>query len=99
MIEEGTPITRILDKLEQAGYIRRERALPDRRQVLCYVTPIGRKLLDKIDPAVDAADEEATSALGARELGQLVEMLDTIRAANAERGAPRTMVRAESAVD
>lgn len=99
MIEEGTPITRILDKLEQAGYIRRERALPDRRQVLCYVSPAGRKLLDRIDPAVDAADEEAMASLGTRELGQLVEMLDTIRADNAERGAPRTMVRADSAVE
>lgn len=96
MIEEGTPITRILDKLEQAAYIRRERALPDRRQVMCQVTSEGRRLLDKMDRAVDAADEEATASLGARELGQLVDMLDTIRAANAERGAPRTMVRAGS---
>lgn len=99
MIEEGTPITRIVDKLEQAGYIRRERALPDRRQVMCQVTAEGRRLLDKIDPAVDAADEEATASLGTRELAQLVDMLDTIRAANAERGAPRTMIRADSTID
>jgi DNA-binding MarR family transcriptional regulator len=35
MIEEGTTITRLLDKLEEAGLIRRERSYPDRRQVLC----------------------------------------------------------------
>ena len=95
MIEEGTPITRILDKLEQAGYIRRERALPDRRQVICHVTTPGKRLLDELDPLVDAADEETTASLGARELTQFVELLDRIRASNAERGAPRTMVRAE----
>ena len=95
MIEEGTTITRILDKLEQSGYIRRERALPDRRQVICEVTTVGRRLLDKIDPIVDAADEEAMTSLGARELSQFIDALDAVRGANAERGAPRTMVRAE----
>ena len=95
MIEEGTTITRILDKLEQSGYIRRERALPDRRQVMCEVTTEGRRLLDKIDPIVDAADEQAMTSLGARELLQFIDALDAVRAANAERGAPRTMVRAE----
>lgn len=97
MIEEGTTITRILDKLEQSGYIRRERALPDRRQVICEVTVAGRRLLDTIDPVVDAADEEAVASLSAREVGQLIELLDTVRAGNAERGAPRTMVRAGDA--
>jgi DNA-binding MarR family transcriptional regulator len=94
MIEEGTTITRILDKLEQSGYIRRERALPDRRQVMCEATADGRRLLDKIDPIVDAADEEAVASLGAREVAQLIDLLDTVRGANARRGAPRTMVRA-----
>jgi len=97
MIEEGTTITRILDKLEQSGYIRRERALPDRRQVICEVTAGGRRLLDSIDPVVDAADEEAVASLSAREVGQLIELLDTVRAGNAARGAPRTMVRAGDA--
>src|SRR5436853_80782 len=87
MIEEGTTITRLIDKLEEAGLIRRERSLPDRRQVVCRVTDAGKKLLDKLDPQVDAADEESMRALGKRELDQLIHLLDTIRAANAERGA------------
>ena len=87
MIEEGTTITRLIDKLEEARLIRRERSLPDRRQVVCHVTDAGKKLLDKLDPQVDAADEESMRALGKRELDQLIHTLDTIRAANAERGA------------
>jgi len=94
MIEEGTTITRIVDRLEEAGYVERERSMPDRRQVMCRATSAGAKLLDKIDPLVDAADEEAVSVLSARELAQLVDLLDTVRGANAKRGAPRTMVRA-----
>jgi MarR family transcriptional regulator, organic hydroperoxide resistance regulator len=38
MIHEAPGITRLLDKLEQAGLARRERAAPDRRQVFCYIT-------------------------------------------------------------
>jgi DNA-binding MarR family transcriptional regulator len=93
MIEEGTTITRLLDKLEEAELIRRERATPDRRQVMCYATAKGRQLLDKIDPLVDAADEGAMAALGERQLQQFIGALDAIRAANAVRGAPRTMAR------
>lgn len=95
MIEEGTTITRLVDKLEAAGLVRRERSVPDRRQVVCHATADGRRLLDRLDPAVDAADAEAMAALGARQLDRLLELLDRIRAANAERGAPRTAMRTE----
>jgi DNA-binding MarR family transcriptional regulator len=90
MIEEGTTITRILDKLENADLIRRERGRPDRRVVLCYVTEKGARLLAQLDPKVDAADEEAVAGLGAEELQALVALLDRVRAANARRGAARS---------
>ena len=93
MIDEGTTITRLLDKLEGAGLIRRERTVPDRRQVMCYVTDGGRALLDDLDPRVNAMDEEAVSALSSEQLEQLIELLDILRASNAERGAPRTATR------
>ena len=91
MIEEGTTITRLLDKLEEAGLITRERSLPDRRQVICRATAEGRRLLDRLDPLVDAADEAVTASLSARQLGDFIAMLDQVRADNAERGAPRTV--------
>lgn len=93
MIEEGTTITRLLDKLEDSRLIRRERTVPDRRQVLCYATPEGRRLLDRLDPVVDASDAEAVAALDERSLDRLIALLDTIRASNAERGAPKTALR------
>ena len=97
MIEEGTTITRLLDKLEDAGLIRRERSLPDRRQVLCFTTDAGRKLLESLDPIVNAADEEAVSALNNAQLVRFIELLDTIRQSNAGRGAPRSAMPARSA--
>jgi DNA-binding MarR family transcriptional regulator len=95
MIEEGTTITRLLDKLEDAGLIRRERNDADRRQVFCVTTADGRRLLDRLDPQIDAADEEAVAVLDDDALERLVELLDIVRAANAERGAPRTATRAQ----
>lgn len=95
MIEEGTTITRLLDKLEDAGLIRRERSLPDRRQVLCHATAEGKKLLDTIDPVIDAADEEVMASLDPPQHAQLIELLGTVRAANAERGAPRCAPRTD----
>ena len=65
MIDEGTTITRLLDKLEAAGLIARERSEPDRRQVMCYVTDAGRRLLNQLDPKVDALDEAAVGFLRA----------------------------------
>lgn len=98
MIEEGTTITRLLDKLEDAGLIRRERSFPDRRQVICFATDAGRAALDKLDARVDAADEQAMAALSESETERFIELLDAVRASNAERGAPRTaVVRSASA--
>jgi DNA-binding MarR family transcriptional regulator len=98
MIEEGTTITRLLDKLEDAGLIRRERSFPDRRQVICFATDAGRAMLDKLDARVDAADEQAMAALSESQTERLIELLDAVRASNAERGAPRTaVVRSASA--
>lgn len=89
MIEEGTTITRVLDKLDQAGLITRERDMEDRRQVICWATDKGRAVLDRLNPAVDAADAEAVAGLTAGELDRFITMLDTIRRGNAERGAAR----------
>ena len=89
MIDEGTTITRLLDKLEGAGLIRRERSQPDRRQVVCHATAEGRRLLDTLDPKVDALDEVVTAGLSPARLETLIGLLDEIRRTSAARGAPR----------
>jgi DNA-binding MarR family transcriptional regulator len=79
MIEEGASITRLLDKLEEAGYVRRERCRPDRRQVIGYLTDEGAALLDRLDPAVHAAGQGALGVLPDADLATLVSLLDRIR--------------------
>jgi len=93
MIEEGTTITRLLDKLERAGLIVRERDFPDRRQVICRATADGAALLDRLDPLVDESDAEAVAALDVPTLEAFIAALDVIRATNTDRGAARAASR------
>jgi DNA-binding MarR family transcriptional regulator len=80
MVEEAPGVTRLLDKLAHAGLVRRDRTRTDRRQVLCAITPAGLALLDELGPAVNAADEAMTSALGEPALVELVARLNDVRA-------------------
>lgn len=78
LIEEAPGITRLIDKLEGAGLVKRDRSASDRRCVRCCITPAGRALLDRLDPEVravhdlvreglaDAGDQRALSELLAR---------------------------------
>jgi DNA-binding MarR family transcriptional regulator len=87
MVEEAAGITRLLDKLETAGHVIRERSTPDRRQVLCHITPKGVNLISALDAPMDAANQRAGSMLDDNERGQLVELLGAIRAAYANHRA------------
>lgn len=81
MIEEAAGITRLLDKLESAGHVVRERSTPDRRQVLCQITPAGLSLLAALDAPVDAMTEAAFATLEDSETATLVELLGAVRVA------------------
>ncbi len=89
MIEEGTTITRLVDKLEAAGLIARERSHPDRRQVICRATAEGLRVLAELDDVVDREDEDAMSVLDEEHVEQLITMLDAIRGGSAASAAPR----------
>jgi DNA-binding MarR family transcriptional regulator len=79
MIDEGSTVTRLLDKLETAGLVIRDRSRPDRRQVLCLITPAGEALLATLDAEVDSADEAATAMLTPEARRTLIGLLAQIR--------------------
>ncbi len=103
MIEEAAGITRLIDKLEGAGYVSRERgASSDRRQVYCCITALGQSLLAGMDAAVAVATESVLEPLDDAQLTTLLGLLDEVRAgahqlASAadedERHAPGTRTR------
>ena len=81
MVEEAAGITRLLDKLESAGHVVRERSTPDRRQVLCHITPKGEALITALDGPMDVANQRAGANLDDDERARLVELLGAVRAA------------------
>ncbi len=83
MVERTPGITRLLDRLEAKGLVRRERCPEDRRQVLCWATHEALVLLAELDTPVLEADEEALQNLSRAEVDQLIELLDKIRAEKA----------------
>lgn len=79
MIEESAGITRLLDKLEASGFVARGRTTPDRRQVVCHITPAGTRVLAALDAPVQAATDRAMSTLDDAEKQTLIALLGTVR--------------------
>ena len=94
LIEEAPGITRLIDKLERAHLVARERNGKDRRTVRCIITPAGLRLLDVLEPATRGAHaliEEGLPAVADQR--RLLELLAAVRAAlaaeiPAPQGAP-----------
>lgn len=78
MIEETPGVTRLLDKLEAKGCIRRQRCPRDRRQHLCWLSSEGGRLLERLTPMLIAEHERAIGHLGAGDRQRLLAFLDGI---------------------
>lgn len=79
MVEQAPGITRLLDRLEAKGLVTRKRCPEDRRQVLCWLTPAGRDLVERLDGPVDQADATALDMLSDEEKRELIRLLDQVR--------------------
>ncbi len=71
-------ITRILDKLEDKGFIRREVDPDDRRAFLIFLTKEGRELKNILIPVVKETLEVALKGFKTEEVEQLKNLLNRI---------------------
>lgn len=85
MVEQAPGITRLIDRLEKAGFVRRERVATDRRQVICHIEEKGLKLLSWLDSTMPQATEVLFSGLRPGDVEKLNETLGSIRKACAAR--------------
>jgi DNA-binding MarR family transcriptional regulator len=79
MIDRSPGITRLVDRLEAQGLVRRVRG-SDRRRVLCSITPRGLELMASLRDQANEADEAIFAALTRNEVGALVHLLQRMRA-------------------
>ncbi len=79
LINRMPDATRLLDRMEEAGLVTRERDEGDRRLVTTRITKKGRNLVDSLDDEVDAQEKKGLGHLGKKELENLVELLALVR--------------------
>jgi DNA-binding MarR family transcriptional regulator len=83
MIEQTPGITRLLDRLERKELIRRQRCPKDRRQHLCWITPKGLALLQKMDAPFARTHEETLKGLRRKDRVAFTRLLGALHAAHA----------------
>ena len=77
-------ITGLIDRLEQAGLVRRDRCLQDRRVVYVAITEQGTKTLSELDKPVLALHKSLMGPLSPTELKDLRRLLEKVRESMAE---------------
>jgi MarR family transcriptional regulator, lower aerobic nicotinate degradation pathway regulator len=77
---ERTSVAEVLPRLRRRGLLERRRSATDRRTKLVYLTPKGKRLLNKMSSAVKRAHDRTIDKLAKRQrdvfLLQLIELVE-----------------------
>ena len=71
--------TRLLDRMEEAELVTRERSTSDRRLVTTRITKKGRQIVDSLDDAADEQHEKALGHMSEQQLRTLIKLLTIAR--------------------
>jgi DNA-binding MarR family transcriptional regulator len=80
LVSRAPDITRMLDKLEERGFLSRSRSTTDRRAVLVAIRPAGIALIDRISEPLWNCHRRQLGHLSASELKSLTALLKAARA-------------------
>jgi len=75
LIQRVPDITRLIDRMERDGYVRRQRDSQDRRAVTIKLTPAGKRKCEGLYPAVTKAHRSQLKHMSTQELVQLTKLL------------------------
>lgn len=79
MIARVPDITRLLDRLEHAGLVGRERSATDRRVVVTRIQPTGMSKLDELDEPLMRLQRNRYRMLTKSEKDELIRILEKMR--------------------
>ncbi len=79
MLTRMPDMTRLLDRMEDAGLVVRVREGDDRRMVMTRITQKGRQLLDDLDAPVMALHRKQMAGLTDAQLRSLSDLLTLVR--------------------
>ncbi len=75
---DGSTMVAMIDRLEENGWLRRQRSEVDRRSHALYLTETGSQLLARLTPLVDAHEAELARGLSADDKKNLLALLTKI---------------------
>jgi DNA-binding MarR family transcriptional regulator len=79
MITHDPDVTRLLNRLEKRGLVKRARAKLDRRVIYGKITAAGLKLLHEMDKPIEQHGREILKHVGQESLRQLIGLLELVR--------------------
>lgn len=94
LVTEVPDVTRLLDRMEEAGLISRQRGLKDRRYVTTRITRKGLDLVGKLDRPITELHRAQLGHVSKKTLRSLIDALAEVRtkpdfaAAQLRRGKP-----------
>ena len=85
LAQESQSLTGLIDRMEQQGWVRRVRDLPDRRSLRLEITPAGETQLESALREGYRAATSIFACLSDDEVRNLAELLERIRISSLER--------------
>jgi DNA-binding MarR family transcriptional regulator len=79
LVRQVPDVTRLLDRLEDARLISRERGGDDRRYVTTRITKAGLRLLDQMHHRINETHDEQLGHLDEGQLRKLITLLAAVR--------------------
>lgn len=79
MLTRMPDMTRLLDRMEEAGLVERVRDSDDRRHVATHITAAGKKILRDLEPVVADRQKKLLGHMTDKELKTLTDLLTKAR--------------------
>ncbi len=87
LVAQVPDVPRILDRMERAGWVKRERGKEDRRMVMTTLTCEGMEVLAALDGPIVEMMEQMFEGMSKEEMERLNELLVVARARSSERSS------------
>lgn len=84
MVDTGADVTRLIDRLQRQGFVRRRRSTKDRRVTLHTLTEAGGELLEMMHPGIASVQEHFAERVAPRDLLHLSRICEGIYASDIE---------------
>ena len=78
MIDRGADVTRLINRMEKAGWVKRSRGIEDRRQTFHAITEKGTELLTRVTPGIEEIQALLTDRLAPRDLRNLIGICERL---------------------